>query len=108
MKLSIVIPAYNEVGTIEDILGRVDSIPYEKEIIVVDDGSTDGTAQRLNEIATTKDIKTVFHGNEKCRFGHGVFHGDVLHDIIGQPRFKRADGGRVAAEYFVGKSINLE
>jgi glycosyltransferase involved in cell wall biosynthesis len=62
MKLSIVIPAYNEVSTIEEILNRVDSIPYEKEIIIIDDGSTDGTAQQLNEISATK---TVFHATNK-------------------------------------------
>jgi glycosyltransferase involved in cell wall biosynthesis len=65
MKLSIVIPAYNEVSTIEEILNRVDSIPYEKEIIIIDDGSTDGTAQQLNEISATKDIETVFHATNK-------------------------------------------
>ena len=65
MKLSVVIPAYNEVATIEQILDRVDAISHEKEIIVVDDGSTDGTAQRLNEISETKDIKTIFHGVNK-------------------------------------------
>jgi glycosyltransferase involved in cell wall biosynthesis len=65
MKLSIVIPAYNEVNTIEELLDRVASIPHEKEIIVVDDGSTDGTAQLLNEISTTKNLETVFHGKNK-------------------------------------------
>jgi len=43
MKLSVVIPVYNEAATIRDLVQRVRSVPLEKEIIVVDDGSTDGT-----------------------------------------------------------------
>ena len=47
MKLSIVIPAYNEFGTIREILSRVNAVPLEKEIVVVDDCSTDGTGDVL-------------------------------------------------------------
>ena len=48
--LSVVIPVYNEVETISAILDRVTYAPFRKEIIVVDDGSTDGTRQILEEI----------------------------------------------------------
>ena len=41
--ISVVIPAYNEAATIEEILRRVRATPFEKEIVVVDDASTDGT-----------------------------------------------------------------
>lgn len=47
MKLSIVVPVYNERATIAELLERVDRVPLEKEIIVVDDGSTDGTGEAL-------------------------------------------------------------
>ena len=47
MKLSVVIPVYNEAGTIHEILGRVLAEPTEKEVIVIDDGSTDGTRNIL-------------------------------------------------------------
>jgi glycosyltransferase involved in cell wall biosynthesis len=40
MKLSIVIPSYNEAGTIRDVVRKVQATPHDKEIIVVDDGST--------------------------------------------------------------------
>ncbi|MGD0917384.1 MAG: glycosyltransferase family 2 protein [Thermodesulfobacteriota bacterium] len=50
MKLSVIIPVYNEVGTIQEIIERVKQAPYEKEIIVVDDYSTDGTRELLKEI----------------------------------------------------------
>ncbi|RJP19209.1 MAG: glycosyltransferase [Candidatus Omnitrophota bacterium] len=54
MRLSVVIPVYNEVNTIEEIIRRVETTPHEMEIIVIDDGSTDGTTQILKEIRTKK------------------------------------------------------
>jgi glycosyltransferase involved in cell wall biosynthesis len=50
-KLSVVIPAYNERDTIEEVLYRVQAVEIDKEIIVVDDGSTDGTREFLQELA---------------------------------------------------------
>ena len=47
MKLSIVVPVYNEKLTIDRVLERIQNTPYEKEIIVVDDCSTDGTREIL-------------------------------------------------------------
>ncbi|OGP76543.1 MAG: glycosyl transferase [Deltaproteobacteria bacterium RBG_16_49_23] len=49
MKLSVIIPVYNEAKTILEIIRRVKEAPFEKEIIVVDDGSSDGTADLLKE-----------------------------------------------------------
>ena len=50
MKLSILIPIYNERTTILEIVKRVQAVPYEKEIIAVDDGSTDGTRELLPQV----------------------------------------------------------
>ena len=49
--LSIAIPVYNERATIEEVLWRVQQVAIDKEMIVVDDGSTDGTRELLQEIA---------------------------------------------------------
>ncbi len=55
--LSVVIPVYNERPTIEELLIRVQAVDIDKEIIVVDDGSTDGTREFLEELArNTKPV----------------------------------------------------
>jgi glycosyltransferase involved in cell wall biosynthesis len=53
VEVSIVIPVYNERSTIETLLSRVQAVDLDKEIIVVDDGSTDGTREFLQELART-------------------------------------------------------
>lgn len=68
MLVSIVIPIYNEVGTILDVLARVQEAPLpeglEKEIILVDDGSTDGTRDLLGRIFAP-GVKVVLHSQNK-------------------------------------------
>lgn len=54
MKLSVVIPAYNEIYTIEELLFKVQQVDLEKEIIIVDDGSTDGTKEFLIKLQKNK------------------------------------------------------
>jgi glycosyltransferase involved in cell wall biosynthesis len=62
LTLSVVIPAYNEKKTIREILRRVRAVPIRKEIIVVDDCSTDGTREILREMKESdSDLKLVFH-----------------------------------------------
>jgi glycosyltransferase involved in cell wall biosynthesis len=56
MKLSIVVPVYNEKWTINQILERIEASPYEKEIIIVDDYSTDGTREVLRSLDSSSRI----------------------------------------------------
>src|SRR5215831_18210046 len=60
MKLSVVIPVYNEKATIAEVLARVSSVDIPKEIIVVDDGSTDGTGEILSRLEKDHDNVRVF------------------------------------------------
>lgn len=63
MKLSIIMPAYNERKTLREIVGRVLSVdlgPIEKELVIVDDGSTDGTRDILRELDGRNGVRAVF------------------------------------------------
>jgi glycosyltransferase involved in cell wall biosynthesis len=55
LKLSVIIPVYNEKDTIAELLYRVQGVPLNKEIIVVDDGSTDGTQDFLHSLGSGPD-----------------------------------------------------
>lgn len=60
--ISVVIPVYNEVDLLEDLVDRVRRVPIEKEIIIVDDGSTDGTDRLLDRLTCAGDIIALKHG----------------------------------------------
>ena len=60
MKLSVIIPVYNEKNTILKILKKVRNVPVDKEIIIVDDGSTDGTREILKS-----PLAPLFQSGEK-------------------------------------------
>jgi glycosyltransferase involved in cell wall biosynthesis len=66
MKLSVIIPVYNEKDTIEEILKRVLSVEigFEKEIIIIDDGSQDGTREILDTLEED-NIKIYLHQENK-------------------------------------------
>ncbi len=67
--LSIIIPVYNEKDTIEEIIRRIKDVPLEniqKEIIVIDDGSTDGTRDIIKKI---EGIKCLFNETNKGKGG---------------------------------------
>ena len=69
MKISIIIPCFNEYKTINAILNKVKNLSeFNKEIIIIDDFSTDGTKEILQKIENSDEIKTLF--NEK-NYGKG-------------------------------------
>ncbi len=61
MKISVIIPAFNEKGTIEEILRRVQATGIADEIIVVDDGSVDGTRQVLSALDGRGQVRVILH-----------------------------------------------
>jgi glycosyltransferase involved in cell wall biosynthesis len=60
-RLSVVVPVYNERDTIAEIVRRVRAVPIPKEIIIVDDGSTDGTRDVLAQLDRGDDLQVVLH-----------------------------------------------
>ncbi len=82
-KLSVVIPIYNEVKTLEEVVGKVRSIGLNLEMVLVDDGSTDGTRELLEQMDGAEDLKIVFHPQNKgkgaaVRTGFQEATGDVI------------------------------
>ena len=81
MKLSIVIPCFNEKATILELIDAVRSAPIQdKQIIIVDDGSSDGTRETLRGVEDQGDLDIIYHeknrgkggetgGNERQRTG---------------------------------------
>jgi glycosyltransferase involved in cell wall biosynthesis len=84
MKISVIIPVYNEINTIREIIRRVKSIEMDKEIILVDDGSTDGTHEYLKGLMhEEKSIKFIFHSDNKGKgaaliSGFSSVEGDII------------------------------
>ncbi|MFT5292407.1 MAG: glycosyltransferase involved in cell wall biosynthesis [Planctomycetota bacterium] len=84
MKLSVVIPVYNEEKTVEELVQRVQDTPFEKELIIIDDCSTDGTPQLLKAIAERWDnVQLLRHESNKgkgagLRTGIEAATGDVI------------------------------
>ena len=82
MLLSIIIPAFNEAAFLPEVIRRVGETPYDKEIIIVDDGSTDGTREYLKGLVS-EGIKVIVHEKNMgkgaaMRTGIAVASGDVV------------------------------
>lgn len=59
--VSVVVPVYNEADHIDKLLRAINASPVPKEIIVVDDGSTDGTKEKLLALVPTDNVALIFH-----------------------------------------------
>jgi len=85
MKLSIVIPCFNEISTIEKIVEKVLQVELklERELVIVDDCSTDGTRDYLTSLKSHPQITVVFHETNRgkgaaLRTGFGQATGDYI------------------------------
>ena len=99
MRLSVIIPVYNEIGTIAEILRRVravdltvpvgygpedgTTVKFEREVVIVDDGSSDGTREYLHTLADEENIIIALHEHNQgkgaaARTGLQHASGDVM------------------------------
>lgn len=84
LKLSVVVPIYNECATLETSLSRVLASPYQIELLAVDDGSTDGSGEILESVARTEPRLRVlrqprnFGKGAAVRRGIGQASGDIV------------------------------
>lgn len=83
MKLSVIIPVYNEVESIETILKRVHDTKLSHEIIVVDDGSQDGTRDKLETLDGKNGVRIILHPVNQgkgaaVRTGMAAAKGEIL------------------------------
>ena len=79
--LSIIVPVYNEKHTINKILNKILKIKINKEIIVVNDGSFDGTKAQLKKFSKRKNIKII---NLNQNYGKGYAIGKGLKKVNGK------------------------
>lgn len=82
MKLSVIVPIFNEKSTIREVYDRIKAVDISKEIILVDDCSTDGTREIIKELAS-EDTKVYFHERNMgkgaaLRTGFQEATGDIL------------------------------
>src|SRR3989344_6053002 len=86
MKLSIIVPVYNEIATLTEVFGRIVAFNpqgFEKEVIVIDDGSTDGSKTLLDKLQNefgfvlAKHLKNSGKGTA-IKTGIGLATGDLI------------------------------
>jgi glycosyltransferase involved in cell wall biosynthesis len=81
--LSVVVPVFNERDTVEEVVRRVDAVPIDKEIVLVDDGSTDGTREILARLEERANVSVCYHAHNQgkgaaLRTGFAKARGDVV------------------------------
>ena len=83
MKLTVIIPVYNEVNHISEILSRVQATELADEIVIVDDGSQDGTRDLLQSWTDAEDVRVILHEKNQGKgaavvTGLNAATGDIL------------------------------
>ncbi len=83
MKLSVVIPVYNEKRTLSELIRRVEAVKLEKEIIIVDDASTDGTRDLLKKYEEQERFKVIYQSKNAgkgsaLRAGFDKAEGEII------------------------------
>jgi glycosyltransferase involved in cell wall biosynthesis len=109
MKLSVIIPVYNEKSTVLDVLDRVRKVAISKEIIVVDDCSTDGTRDVLKTLPQSEDLKIIFQPRNAgkgaaLRTGFAAVTGDIVIIQDADLEYDPAEYGKLIQPILVNKA----
>jgi dolichol-phosphate mannosyltransferase len=79
--VSVIVPVSNEVAHVEELLRAIHASPVNKEVIIVDDGSTDGTREKLQAMPLADDVTVVFHAQN---YGKGAAIRTALKYVRGE------------------------
>ena len=109
LKLSIVIPIYNERETLETLIAKVNAVDYDKEIILIDDFSTDGTREILNKYENKEGFKVLYHNHNQgkgaaLRTGFSSVNGDIIIIQDADLEYNPADYGTLIEPIMDGRA----
>jgi glycosyltransferase involved in cell wall biosynthesis len=109
LKLSIVIPIYNERETLETLIAKVNAVDYDKEIILIDDFSTDGTREILNKYENKEGFKVLYHNQNQgkgaaLRTGFSSVNGDIIIIQDADLEYNPADYGTLIEPIMDGRA----
>jgi glycosyltransferase involved in cell wall biosynthesis len=109
LKLSIVIPIYNERETLETLIAKVNAVDYDKEIILIDDFSTDGTREILKKYENKEGFQVLYHNHNQgkgaaLRTGFSSINGDIIIIQDADLEYNPADYGTLIEPIMDGRA----
>ena len=109
LKLSIVIPIYNERETLETLIAKVNAVDYDKEIILIDDFSADGTREILKKYENKEGFQVLYHNHNQgkgaaLRTGFSSVNGDIIIIQDADLEYNPADYGTLIEPIMDGRA----
>jgi glycosyltransferase involved in cell wall biosynthesis len=107
LKLSIVIPIYNELETLQTLIAKVNAVDYDKEILLIDDFSTDGTREILKKYENKEGFQVLYHNHNQgkgaaLRTGFSNVIGDIIIIQDADLEYNPADYGTLIEPILAG------